>query len=379
MNTLSLYFHIPFCHNKKCEYCSFVSYCSKEDEQSIYVDALMKEIRLRGEEIGKSYKISSIYFGGGTPSMLNEGVFTNLMIQIKKYFRLLSNCEITIEVNPDSVTEAKLREYLLSGINRLSIGVQTLNDDILKVIGRQHNAKQAKNVVVLAKKVGFKNISLDMMIGLPFQTLNDVKKMIKFVTKSKVQHVSCYSLILEDGTPLANKVRAGALTPPSDDDTVEMYNLCLHSFEKAGLKRYEVSNFSLEDYESKHNMTYWTMGEYLAFGVAGHSYMNDTRFANTKDFDKYIESISSDTLPIVSVEKLSLRKRKEEAIMLGLRTKDGIDIEAFDYKFGGHLLRDKKNEIDFLHLHGFITFRKGRLCVSDNAFYVLNSIILKLI
>ena len=356
-----------------------MSYCSKEDEQSIYVDALMKEIRLRGEEIGKSYKISSIYFGGGTPSMLNEGVFTNLMIQIKKYFRLLSNCEITIEVNPDSVTEAKLREYLLSGINRLSIGVQTLNDDILKVIGRQHNAKQAKNVVALAKKVGFKNISLDMMIGLPFQTLNDVKKMIKFVTKSKVQHVSCYSLILEDGTPLANKVRAGALTLPSDDDTVEMYNLCLHSFEKAGLKRYEVSNFSLEDYESKHNMTYWTMGEYLAFGVAGHSYMNDTRFANTKDFDKYIESISSDTLPIVSVEKLSLRKRKEEAIMLGLRTKDGIDIEAFDYKFGGHLLRDKKNEIDFLHLHGFITFRKGRLCVSDNAFYVLNSIILKLI
>lgn len=356
-----------------------MSYCLDKNEQDKYVDTLMKEIELRGQEVGKLYKISSIYFGGGTPSMLEEGAFTKIMLQIKKHFRLLNNCEITIEVNPDSVTENKLREYLLVGINRLSIGLQTLNDDILKVIGRQHNAKQAKDVVALAKKVGFRNISIDMMIGLPFQTLADVKKMAKFVLKSKVQHVSCYSLILEEGTPLASKVRAGVLTLPSDDDTVEMYNLCLHTFEKAGLKRYEVSNFALEDYESRHNMTYWQIGEYLALGLAGHSYMNDTRFANTQDFEKYIEMVNKGTLPIVSVEKLSLMKRKEEAIMLSLRTRDGIDIEAFDYKFGGHLLRDKKKEIDFLHVHGFITFRNGHLCVSDNAFYVLNSIVLKLI
>lgn len=379
MNTLALYFHIPFCHNKKCDYCSFVSYCKDNYEQKVYVDALLKEIALRGEDVGKRYKISSIYFGGGTPSMLEDGVFTNIMIQIKKYFRLLNNCEITIEVNPDSVTESKLREYLLVGINRLSIGIQTLNADILKVIGRQHSSQQAKKAVALAKKVGFKNISIDMMIGLPYQTLSDVKKMAKFALKSKVQHVSCYSLILEDGTPLADKIRAGVMSVPSEDDTVEMYNYCLHTFEKAGVKRYEVSNFAKEDYESKHNMTYWTMGEYLAFGLAGHSYMNDTRFANISDFDKYIESINNDTLPIVSVEKLSLKKRKEEAVMLSLRTKEGIDIESFDYKFGGHLLRDKKKEIDFLHLHGFITIKKGHLCVSDNAYYVLNSIILKLI
>lgn len=379
MNTLALYFHIPFCHNKKCDYCSFVSYCNKDDEKKIYVDALMKEIAMRGEEIGSKYKISSIYFGGGTPSMLDEGVFTNIMIQIKKYFRLLNNCEITIEVNPDSITEDKLREYLLIGVNRLSIGVQTLNDDLLKVIGRQHTSKQAKMAVELAKKVGFKNISIDMMIGLPYQTIADAKKMAKFVTKSKVQHVSCYSLIVEDGTSIAEKLKAGVIDLPSEDDTVEMYNLCLETFEKAGLMRYEVSNFAVPDYESKHNMTYWEMGEYLAFGLAGHSYMNDTRFANTSDFAKYIENINNDTLPIVSVEKLSLKKRKEEAVMLGLRTREGLDIEAFDYKYGGHILRDKKKEIDFLHMHGFITIKNGHICVSHNAYYVLNSIILKLI
>lgn len=344
-----------------------------------YVEALIKEIKMRGTKEGKEYKISSIFFGGGTPSVLSDGQMTKIMIAIKQNFRLLPNAEITIEANPESITESKLREYLLVGINRLSIGVQSLNDKLLVSIGRRHTSKQAKDAISLAKKIGFKNINVDMMIGLPGQTLSDVKKMVKYLIKEKVNHVSAYSLILEPGTVLQEKVRVGVVKLPSEDETVEMYNLVYDLLSRAGIKRYEVSNFSMLDYECKHNQNYWRLGEYLAFGVGGHSYMNDTRFANIDDFDKYLQSVENNTLPIVSVEKLSFNERREETIMLALRTSEGLNLEEFDNRFGGHFLRDKKKEIEFLSSRGFISLRNGYLKVSENAYYVLNSIILKLV
>lgn len=379
MKNLALYIHIPFCNQKKCDYCSFISYCDKKDEFDDYIDHLMKEIKLRGLSEGNQYKISSIYFGGGTPSVLREGDITNIMLQIKRYFKLLPNVEITIEANPDSITEEKLREYLLVGINRISIGVQSINDKLLSSIGRLHNSKQAKQAIKLAQKVGFKNISVDMMIGLPSQTLKDVKKMAKFVAKSHVQHVSCYSLIVEPNTVLQEKLKAGVVTLPSEDETVEMYNLAYEIFKKAGLKRYEVSNFAIEDYECKHNQNYWQLGEYLALGIAGHSYMKDTRFANVEDYNKYITSLDNDTFPIVSVEKLNLNMRREETLMLALRTREGLKIDEYDYKFGGHILKDKKKQVEFLCKNGFISVKNDYLRVCDNAFYVLNRIILMLI
>ncbi len=379
MNTLALYFHIPFCNERKCDYCSFISFCNKKDRMDEYVDALIKEIKMRGAKEGKEYKISSIFFGGGTPSVLSDGQMTKIMIAIKQNFRLLPNAEITIEANPESITESKLREYLLVGVNRLSIGVQSLNDKLLAAIGRRHTSKQAKEALSLAKKIGFKNINVDMMIGLPEQTLSDVKKTVKYLIKERVNHVSAYSLILEPGTVLQEKVRVGVIKLPSEDETVEMYNLVLDMLSHAGIKRYEVSNFAMLDYECKHNQNYWRLGEYLAFGVGGHSYMKDTRFANTDDFDKYLQSIENNTLPIVSVEKLSFNERREETIMLALRTREGLNLEEFDNRFGGHFLRDKKKEIEFLSNRGFISLRNGYLKVSENAYYVLNSIILKLV
>lgn len=379
MKTLSLYIHIPFCNKKKCDYCNFVSFVDKQALMQKYVDALIEEIKMRGKKEGKNYKISSIFFGGGTPSVLGVGMISNIMIALKQNFRFLRNVEITVECNPETATEEKLREYKLAGINRMSFGVQTLNDKILKLIGRQHTAKQAKEAVELAKDVGFQNISVDMMLGLPGQKIGDVKKMVRFLVRQKVNHVSAYSLILEPGTVMYDKVKVGALKVPSEDETVEMYNTVYDLLSRAGLKRYEVSNFSMLDYECKHNQNYWKLGEYLAFGVGGHSYMNDTRFANTEDFDKYINSIENDTFPIVSVEKLSLNMRREESIMLGLRTREGINIEDFDNEYGGHILKDKKQEIEFLSSRGFISLRNGHIKVSENAYYVLNSIIMKLI
>ena len=334
---------------------------------------------MRGEEFYKTHKISSIYIGGGTPSVLRDGMVGRILTGIKNNFKLLKDCEISVETNPNSVTEKKLREYKLAGANRLSIGGQSMNDRILKLLGRKHNSKDTKNAIKLAKKIGFENINVDMMLALPTQKMSDVKKMANFLIKQKVQHVSPYALILEEGTPLYKMVKGGKVKLPTEDKSVEMYNCVCKLLTKHGYKRYEVSNFSYPDYESKHNLNYWKMGEYLACGLAGHSFIKNERFANTDSLDYYISSLKEDKIPVVSKEKLTLMQRKEEAIMLFLRTSEGINIKEFDNDFGGHLMSDKKKEIEFLTTRNFITIKDGYLRVNDNAFYVLNAIVAKLV
>ena len=344
-----------------------------------YVSCVLKEIKIQGEKYCKSHKVSSIYIGGGTPSVLKDGMIGRILTQIKNSFKLLQDCEISVEVNPNSVTEKKLREYKLAGVNRLSIGAQTINDNILKLLARQHNAKDTKTAIKLAKKMGFENINVDMMLALPSQKLKDVKKMAKFLIKQKIQHISPYSLILEEGTPLYKLVKQGKVTLPTEDEAVEMYNCTYNILNKNGFKRYEVSNFSIPDYESKHNLNYWQMGEYLACGLAGHSFIDNVRFANADSLVNYITSLKQDKIPVTFQEKTTLMQRKEEAIMLFLRTRDGIDIKEFDNKFGGHLMTDKKKEIEFLTKHNLVSVKSGFLRVNDNAYYVLNSIIAKLV
>lgn len=378
MKNLSIYVHIPFCLHK-CTYCNFVSFCSGDDKKEEYINNVCEEIRMRGKDWGKSYHISSIYIGGGSPSVLKEGQVSKIITEIKNNFKLLSNCEISVELNPGSVTEKKLLEYKLVGVNRLSIGGQTLNNNILKILGRQHDVKDTKNAIKMAKKIGFENINVDMMLALPTQKLSDVKTMAKFLIKNKIAHISPYSLILEPGTPLYKQVTNKKVTLPSEDDSVEMYNLVYSLLTKNGYNRYEVSNFSLPDYESRHNLNYWQMGEYIAFGLAGHSFVNNTRFANTDKLEEYSKIIKSGKLPVVSSEKITLSQRKDETLMLALRTSDGLNLKEFDSQFNCNLMTDKKKEIEFLTNHNFISIKRGYLKVNDNAFYVLNSIITKLV
>ncbi len=378
MKNLSIYVHIPFCLHK-CTYCNFVSFCSGDDKKEEYVKNVCDEIRMRGKDWGKSYHISSIYIGGGSPSVLKEGHVSKIITEIKNNFKLLSNCEISVELNPGSVTEKKLLEYKLVGVNRLSIGGQTLNNNILKILGRQHDVKDTKNAIKMAKKIGFENINVDMMLALPTQKLSDVKTMAKFLIKNKIAHISPYSLILEPGTPLYKQVANKKVTLPSEDDAVEMYNLVYNILTKNGYNRYEVSNFSLPDYESRHNLNYWQMGEYIAFGLAGHSFVNNTRFANTDNLEEYSKFITNGKLPVVSSEKITLNQRKDETLMLALRTSEGLNLKEFDSQFNCNLMSDKKKEIEFLINHNFISIKRGYLKVNDNAFYVLNSIITKLV
>lgn len=379
MKDLSLYIHIPFCSGHKCSYCSFVSFCNKRNDMEDYVRALCEEIKLRSKQFGGEYSLATIYFGGGTPSCLETGLITRIMLAIKENFKIKKTAEISIECNPESLTREKLEEYKLNGINRLSIGVQSFSNGVLDFIGRSHTAKMAKDAIIMAQKMGFENISVDMMLGLPAQNDYDVEQMAKWLAKHNIKHISAYSLILEDGTPMKKLVDEGRLTVPTDDETVDMYNSVYAVLKKYGYVRYEVSNFALPDYECKHNIVYWTGKEYLGIGLASHSYMSGKRFCNTEDFDKYVSNLMDKKLAVESVETLSPAQKREEEIMLALRTNLGLDTYRLDRLYGGNFLKDKAKEIEFLSKNGFIRLENGRIFVCDNAYYVLSSIISKLI
>ncbi len=379
MKDLSLYIHIPFCSGHKCNYCSFVSFCNKRNDMEDYVRALCEEIKLRSKQFGGEYSLATIYFGGGTPSCLETGLITRIMLAIKENFKIKKTAEISIECNPESLTREKLEEYKLNGINRLSIGVQSFSNGVLDFIGRSHTAKMAKDAIIMAQKMGFENISVDMMLGLPAQNDYDVSQMAKWLAKHNIKHISAYSLILEDGTPMKKLVDEGRLTVPTDDETVDMYNSVYAVLKKYGYVRYEVSNFALPDYECKHNIVYWTGKEYLGIGLASHSYMSGKRFCNTEDFDKYVSNLMDKKLAVESVETLSPAQKREEEIMLALRTNLGLDTYRLDRLYGGNFLKDKAKEIEFLSKNGFIRLENGRIFVCDNAYYVLSSIISKLV
>lgn len=344
-----------------------------------YVRALCEELKLRSKQFGGEYSLATIYFGGGTPSCLETGLITRIMLAIKENFKIKKTAEISIECNPESLTREKLEEYKLNGINRLSIGVQSFSNGVLDFIGRSHTAKMAKDAIIMAQKMGFENISVDMMLGLPAQNDYDVEQMAKWLAKHNIKHISAYSLILEEGTPMKKLVDEGRLTVPTDDETVDMYNSVYAVLKKYGYVRYEVSNFALPDYECKHNIVYWTGKEYLGIGLASHSYMSGKRFCNTEDFDKYVSNLMDKKLAVESVETLSPAQKREEEIMLALRTNLGLDTYRLDRLYGGNFLKDKAKEIEFLSKNGFIRLENGRIFVCENAYYVLSSIISKLI
>ena len=378
MKRFSIYVHIPFCA-KKCNYCNFVSFCGKEDMIEEYITALEKEMSIYSKVYKEDYLASSIFIGGGTPSMLPTGYISRIIKAIKEHFTVALRAEITVECNPNSITEEKLMEYKEAGVNRLSIGGQSINDNILKLIGRVHDFKTLDASLNMAKKVGFRNINVDMLLGLPSQKMKDVKKMLKYLVKKGVTHISAYSLIVEDRTPIKHQIQSGALQLPTEDETVAMYDFVVKFLKKHGINRYEVSNFAVPDCECKHNLNYWEMGEYLGLGVASHSFMEYTRYNNFMTIEKYVETLKAGKRPVENKEKASLTSLREETMMLGLRTTRGVFISRYNNLFNCNLLEDKKKEIRFLQGNNLINIENGRIIVDDDAFYVLDSIIQKLI
>lgn len=335
LNELGIYIHIPFC-KQKCYYCDFVSYSNKCSEVKEYIESLKKEI----EEFDFSnYKVTSIYIGGGTPSYIDSIYIVEILSELKEKLKCnlieFKDIEITIEVNPGTVDTKKLNDYKKSGINRLSIGLQSTKNDILKKIGRIHTYQEFLEIYKLARETRFKNINIDLMIGIPGQKIGDLKNTLQDIIKLEPEHISVYSLIIEENTPIEKMLENGEIKLPDEDLERNMYWYVKNTLELNGYNHYEISNFAKLGKESRHNLNCWNQEEYIGFGVAAHSYLNGIRFSNTINVEEYIQHIENNRKEenIQIEESQSLEDKKNEFMMLGFRKIQGVDIARFKEKF----------------------------------------------
>lgn len=349
---LGIYVHIPFCI-KKCAYCDFISYPNKLEMQKIYVDKLLEEIDNSKKIIGNC-NITSIYIGGGTPSAIDSELIKKIVFKIKGLEKNDLVQEVTIEVNPGTVTQQKLNDYIEAGINRLSIGLQSTNDKLLKLIGRIHTYHDFLQTYEMAVNAGFKNINVDLMIGLPNQTIEDIKESIDKITSLNPmpQHISVYSLIVEPNTLMEKWVNEEKIDLPLDEDERNQYAYVKNILEEKGYKHYEISNFSLPGKQAIHNTNCWEQKEYLGFGVAAHSYFDMKRFSNTDSLDEYLFE-SFEKIRIID-EVQNIEEQEKEFMMLGLRKIDGVGIDAFKNKFGKNPIFLFRKEIQKLVEQGLL-------------------------
>lgn len=328
---ISLYIHIPFCL-AKCRYCDFPSIAVKNDTYPAYVSALCKEINLRHQQ-ASLLKADTVYFGGGTPSLLSVNSIATILTTLKTSYDLSPDAEITLEANPGTVDLPKLQALRKIGINRLSFGVQATQDFLLKLLGRIHTLADTKEAITAAKKAGFQNISLDLMYGLPQQTLAMLQESTAWALQQEPQHISIYGLQIEPGTPFAQMQKEGCLPLP-DEDTVEtMYDFITTTLPQHGFERYEIANFARHGFASRHNLAYWQDKAYLGFGCAAHSYYNFQRTYNTHNVYEYIRSCNNNALPVFEEEKFDNQTWMEEFCFLALRTAWGIDKKRFQENF----------------------------------------------
>ena len=347
---IGVYVHIPFC-KQKCYYCDFISYCNKDNLIEDYVKAVKKEIRMQNIQS----QITTVYIGGGTPSYIDSKYIVEIIDEVKKK-NLSKRPEITIEVNPGTVTKEKLKDYKKCGINRLSIGLQSTKDEILKEIGRIHNFEQFLETYQMARKVGFKNINVDLILGIPNQRIKDLKESLEKIIELQPEHISVYSLIVEDGTLIANKIDKGELELPDEDTERNMYWYVKNTLELNGYIHYEISNFAKKGRESKHNKNCWNQNQYFGFGVAAHSYRDITRYSNTEKIEEYIKNVMTERLDrnriIHEIQKEY--DAEKEYMLLGLRKIAGVNISEFKLKFGDNPIYLFRNELKKLTDEGLI-------------------------
>jgi len=347
----SLYIHIPFC-KKKCAYCSF--YSVSDDYKKEYTDAIIQCVNKYG---GKTLK--SIYFGGGTPSVMECSQIQGIFDEIYKNFTVIEDAEITVEVNPESVSAEFLQTLKNCGVNRISMGVQSFCDKELETIGRLHDSKKAKEAVLLCRENGFDNISCDLIFGLPYQTMDSLKYSIDTLISLDIPHISCYNLQLEEGTPICDYARL----VPDEDVQAQMYYLVCNTLKGAGYLHYEISNFCKDGFKARHNSAYWDGSDYLGLGPAAHSKLGNTRYFFDADIQKFING----NFEFDGKEKIT--DPVFEKIMLGLRTSDGLDLKY---------LKNSDSFINNIVKNGFADINNGRLILTDKGFYLSNSIIAEL-
>lgn len=342
-NKISIYIHIPFCESR-CHYCDFCSSLLTESNVEKYFEYLRKEIKLQ-EEFLRDKLIDTVFIGGGTPSSVDPK-FIKEIIEDLSAFEFSKDIEVTIESNPNSLTLEKAKTYFSSGINRISIGAQSFNDEILKRIGRIHKKDDIYRAIENARSAGFENINLDLILALPGQKFSDIEESIREVKKLKLPHISYYSLILEKGTKLYRDHERSPLDFPNEDEDRKMYHYVVNKLEKIGLKQYEISNFAKEGFECRHNMTYWKLRDYISFGLSASSNIGNLRYTNFYDFKDYYEALKKNKSPIVFSENLSKTDRMNEFVMMGLRLNSGVDLDEFNEKFNENFLKIYEQEIE---------------------------------
>lgn len=327
---LGIYIHIPFCRSK-CTYCDFYSVTSKDDKlRNAYIDAISAHIKEAGA-LAPAYQVDTIYFGGGTPSFFGSDGMATILTALRRNFDVSGDAEITFEANPDSVTDKLLRRLRSEGFNRVSLGIQTDDDAILEQLGRPHNYAQAQNAVQRIRRAGFDNISLDLIYGLPGQTLEGWVETLQHVLQLHPEHMSCYGLTLAPGTPLYN---LKDITPMPDDDLqADMYLAAVEILKSKGYRQYEISNFARKGLVSKHNMKYWLGGEYLGFGPDAASDFAGKRFKIVRSLPQYIEGIKKGGQILQEVEEIPLRERAGDYLMTRLRTTAGISPDEYEKQY----------------------------------------------
>lgn len=359
---IGIYVHIPFCI-RKCLYCDFVSFVRTDDVKKAYVDRLIDEIRNAPNE----ETVDSVFFGGGTPSLLDADLTEQIMSAIKEHFTLTEDFECTIEMNPGTVSKEKLEAYLQMGFNRLSIGLQSCNDDELRILGRVHTYEEFEQAFLLARQSGFHNINIDLMSAIPNQTVASYQTSLHKVMQLRPEHISAYSLIIEEGTPFAEM----ELQLPDEDEEREMYYETKRILAKAGYERYEISNYALPGYECRHNTRYWTGESYLGFGISAASFYNNKRVTNASSLEEYIASGAGHEEEIM----LTKEDKMSEFFILGLRMSEGVTEEKFLHLFGV-TAEEVFGEVIEKHLsNGLLIRKKGKLCLTEKGTDVSNYVL----
>ncbi|MBR4874822.1 MAG: radical SAM family heme chaperone HemW [Clostridia bacterium] len=360
-----LYIHLPFCI-QKCSYCDFTSYADCFGYEEEYLRALLNELEAyRGE------KVDTVYLGGGTPTSLKTKTLTAILDGVFKTLNVAPNAEVTIECNPKTADTEKFKALVSSGANRLSVGVQSFSDRLLKLIGRIHTADDAKACILDAKSAGFENLSADLMFALPTQTVEDVIKSAEECVRLPINHISCYGLILEEETPLCRQIESGEFSAIDEDVEFSMYLKICEFLEKNGFLRYEISNFAKDGFYSRHNKKYWDATEYIGIGCGAHSYFNKERYFNTSDILEYIKN----SLGHKEVTAISKEEAMSEFMILGLRKTEGISKQEFFSRFNENVEEKYENVIKKFTKNGLLVSDGDFIRLSDKGIYVSNTVL----
>lgn len=368
---IGLYVHIPFCL-RKCNYCDFCSVAFDENKLKLYTDSLVSEIESYAKE--PKVKINSIFFGGGTPSVLSTESFEKIVRSIEKNFEICVNTEFSVEVNPATVSDEKARAFKRLGVNRVSIGLQSIHENELKILGRIHSYNDFLNTFRILRDAGIDNINVDLMYGIPQQTRDSFKKTLSAVSALSPEHISAYGLIVEEGTPFYRM--RDELNLPGEDAEYDMYSFAVNALGDAGFSHYEISNYAKVGFECRHNLKYWRDEEYIGVGLSAHSYYLGKRYSNTSDFDEYFDDFGA---KYRKEERAGSGVDKFEYAMLALRLAEGLSLSEYRKLFGEDFAADKREllsayiEAEYMRLSG------DRLCFTSKGFYVSNAIMAELL